>query len=88
LADGFVKLWDLKKKDVVRTYKASTHFMKNSITSIQFNLTNEILGASTNKGQIHLFPVGEVIKNSNSYSPSTATVSEVINLKASDSTIN
>lgn len=83
-----VKLWDLKKKDVVRTYKPTASIIKTSITSIQFNMSNELIGASNNKGHINIFPASDITKNPNSYPISAATVSEISVLKGSDASVN
>ena len=34
LANGLVKVWDLKSKDVIRTFRPSSYSLKQSITSV------------------------------------------------------
>ena len=84
LSDGVVKIWDLKKKDVVRLFKPTTH-SSSPVTSLSFNSSNTLVAASNSKGSINFFPMADLFNKDkpNEFVP-TISVGEVLSLKALD----
>ena len=71
LADGIVKLWDLKRRIQLRTFRSNTpqtllHSQVNTVTSqvtaVSFNKENSLLAASNAKGCISLYPMQDLIE--------------------------
>ena len=87
LGDGLVKVWDLTRKDVRRIFKPSNYQLRQSVTSVQFNPKNDMLGASNNQGHISIFPMLDSLekesglpKGASSLAP--VTLNEVVQLKS------
>ena len=60
-ADGYLKVWDLKKKEA-RVFKPSKNFsVSQAVTSV--SLTNELMAASTNQGHINFFPMSQTFNS-------------------------
>jgi WD40 repeat protein len=89
LGDGILKVWELKHKEVVRTFKASIN-SQSSITSINMNASNSIIGASTNKGAINIFSLANLYPTSSINSPTSPApaATEIQTLKSNDACIN
>lgn len=75
--------------EVARSYKPTNHQSKQYITSLQFNASNDLLGASTNNGHINIYPTADLMKG---IRPSNITnfalVPEMFFFKASDACVN
>ena len=60
------------KKEVVRTLKPTSYHPKQSVTHIQFNATNDLMGVSTNDGELNIYPMADLIAGG----ASTASVTQ------------
>jgi WD40 repeat protein len=60
LADGYVKVWDLKKKEA-KTFKPTNNYsIKQSVTSVSYSNSCDLLAAANNQGYINLYPMSHL----------------------------
>ena len=98
LSDGIVKLWDLKRRIQLRTFRSSAPVSlmysqgaavkPSPTTSISFNVPNTVLAASNQKGIISLYPMSDLVDQGSKATPTTNYVPEITQLRTSDSCIN
>ena len=98
LGDGIVKLWDLKRRIQLRTFRSSNPVSMmyaqggtaktSPTTSVSFNVPNTVLAASNQKGCISLYPMSDLADQGSKATPTTNYVPEITQLRSSDSCIN
>jgi hypothetical protein len=84
-----VKVWDLLKMGTACSYKPTNYKNKQSITSLQFNAKNDLLGTSTNLGYIDVYPAPDLMKGTYPSNVTNYTLfPEMCSFKASDACVN
>ena len=96
LADGIVKLWDLKRRIQLRTFRSNAPFSYNynsaaaqqynssPATSICFNAPNSLLACSNSKGLISLFPTTDLTTQGSDAAPLTNYTPEICIFKQNE----
>lgn len=99
LADGIVKLWDLKRRIQLRTFRSNAPYSLNfsqsqaqynsaPATSICFNPQNSLLACANQKGLISLFPTSDLTSQGGDAAPLTNYTPEICILKQNDQCVH